>query len=517
MPAEPLSQPFWARPRTVALIIAGYLLAHLGVRLWMGPTLGFDDAEQALFAQHWLPGYRLRGPPLFTWALLAIGPVAGFGMLATSLLRYALLAMVLGFSWATARRLIRDPALAALAAFSFTAIYVFGYYSHHDLTHTTVLSAFLAASWYAFVRLAETPRLGWYLALGLCFGLGTLGKWNFAIFAVALPAACLLHPSHRALVLTWKIVPAALVAAAIALPPALWTLSMGAAPGDGIGEVLGQQSGSLFNLVKGTSSLALAVLAYPLPFLALFLAAFGAAAWAGLRRAAREAQALQPTPDIRLIGTTMAIAIGLHWLLVPIAGATQFPERLMQPALIILPVWLFMLVERSGRPLGRAVGVYVSLLGAVAAVALLVRVGVHAAGGDYCRRVCRDLLPAADLAEGLRKAGFLGRGTIVVRDMHLGGNLRVAFPEARLIDTGYPPRVWPRPSGAGQCLAVWTEYGGPVEKARDRVYAYLGKELGVAADVRKREGEVTALLIRARTRTYRLHYGLYDGPQGECR
>jgi 4-amino-4-deoxy-L-arabinose transferase-like glycosyltransferase len=511
------SQPIWASPRNVALLIAGYLLVHFGVRLWMGPTLAFDDAEQALFAQHWLPGYRLRGPPLFTWALLAIGPVAGFGMVAIGLLRYALLAMVLGFSWATARRLIRDPTLAALAAFSFTAIYVFGYYSHHDLTHTTVLSAFLAASWYVFVRLSETPRLGWYLALGLCFGLGTLGKWNFAIFAVALPLACLVHPGTRALVLTWKIVPAALVAAAIALPPALWILSVGAAQGDGIGEVLGQQSGSLFNLAKGTASLALAVLAYPLPFLGVFLALFGAAAWAGLRRAEPPGHVPQPMPDIRLIGTVMAVAIGLHWLLVPIAGATQFPERLMQPALIILPVWLFMLVERSGRPVARAAGYYALALAVVAGVALFARVGVHAAGGEYCRRVCRDLLPAADLAQGLRAAGFQGKGTIVLRDMHLGGNLRIQFPEARVIDIGYPPRVWPRPSGTGQCLAVWTEYGGPVEKARHRVYAYLGNDLGVPGDARRREGEVTARLLRARTRSYRLYYGLYDGPQGECR
>jgi hypothetical protein len=213
----------------------------------------------------------------------------------------------------------------------------------------------------------------------------------------------------------------------------------------------------------------------------------------------------------------MAIALGLHWLLVPVAGATQFPERLMQPALMILPIWLFMLVDRSGMPFARAAGRYALALAVVAGVALLARVGLHAAGGDYCRRVCRDLLPAAELAAGLRNAGFQGKGTIVVRDMHLGGNLRVQFPDARVIDIGYPARVWPRPSGTGQCLAIWTEYSGPVEQTRDRVYAYLARELGVALDVRRREGEVSATLHRAKTRSYRLFYGLYDGPQGDCR
>lgn len=512
------SQPVWASPRNVAFLIAAYLLVHLGIRLWTGGALGYDDAEQALFAQHWLPGYRLRAPPLFTWALVAVGPVLGVGALAISLLRYALLAMLFGFAYLTARRLIHDPSLAALAAFSFTAIYVFGYYSHHDLTHTTALSAFLAASWYVFVRLCETPTLRWYLALGLCFGLGILGKWNFVMFAAALPLACLAHPEYRGLVLNWRIVPAALVAAAAALPPALWVLSMGAAPGDGIGDALAQQSGSLLPiLAKGTASLAIAVLAYPLPFLAIFLIVFGGAAWQGLRLPRAVAPVMGPVPDVRLIGMSMAIAIALHWLLVPLAGATHFPERLLQPALLILPLWLFMLVERSGgAPLSR-VGTYATVLTVVVGVALIARVGVHAAGADYCRRVCRDFLPAADIAAALRSAGFHGKGTIVVPDMHLGGNLRVQFPEARVVNTGYPARAWPKPAGMGQCLGVWTEYGASVDEMRGHVYAYLSKELGVAPDAPRREGSVTANYRGSKTRAYRLIYGLYDGPQGDCR
>jgi len=511
------SQPVWATPRHVALFIAAYLLVHLCVRLWMGSALGFDDAEQALFAQHWLPSYRLRAPPLFTWALVAVSRVVDVGALSISLLRYILLAMLFGFSYLTARRLIRDPSLAALATFSFTAIYVFGYYSHHDLTHTTALSAFLAASWYVFVRLCEAPSLRWYLALGLCFGLGILGKWNFVIFAVALPLACIASPTYRGLVLTWRIVPAALVTAAVALPSALWILYMGSAPGDDIGGVLAQQKGPLLLiLAKGTASLGLAVLVYPLPFLGIFLLIFGGQAWRGLRQPEPAAQVVQPIPDITLIGMVMAIAIALHWLLVPLVGATHFPERLLQPALLILPIFLFMLVDR-GLPQARAVRNYALALAALAGIALLARVGVHAAGGDYCRRVCRDLVPVEEIATGLRNAGFLGKGTIVVRDLHLGGNLRVQFPAARVMEIGYPARVWPKPSGTGQCLAIWTEYNGPVEHTRGQIHSYLAKELGVSSDAPRREGVVAANLHGSKTRSYRVFYGLYESPQGECR
>jgi hypothetical protein len=430
--------------------------------------------------------------------------------------------MLFGFVYLTARRLIRDPALAALATFSFSAIYVVGYYSHHDLTHTTAMSALLAASWYVFVRLCEAPGLRWYLALGACFGLGILGKWNFAIFAVALPVACLAHPAYRPLVLTWRIVPAALVTAAIVLPSALWALKMGPAEGDAIGSLFGERGGSVpFVLAKGTASLAVALLVYPLPFLAIFLLLFGPTAWRGFKApaAAGTAPVSQPIPSSTLIAMVMGAAIALHWLLVPIAGLTQFPERLLQPVLLILPVYLFMLLERGldgGGPSALAVRRYARALAGLAGLALLARIGIHAAGADYCRGVCRDLLPVEALADGLRHAGFSGKGTIVAAHVHLAGNLRVQFPEARVMEVAYPARVWPKPLGTGQCIAVWTGEERLVDTMRARVHAYLAGELGVTADTKIRAGIVTAPYANSQ-RSYRLFYELYAGPQGECR
>jgi 4-amino-4-deoxy-L-arabinose transferase-like glycosyltransferase len=515
------AQPAWATPRSVALLIAAYLLAHLGVRLWIGSALGVDDAEQALFAQHWLLTYRMRAPPLFTWALMALSPMTGVGVVVISVLRYLLLAMVLGFTYLTARRLIRDPSLAALATFSVTAIYVFGYYSHHDLTHTTTLAAFLAASWYVFVRLCETPTLPWYLALGLCFGLGTLGKWNFAVFALALPLACLLLPRYRGLVLNWRIIPAGLVAAALVLPSALWAMHVGPAPGDSMDGVLGGRAGSFpWVLAKGTASLLVATLAYPQPFLVVFLIILGPVAWQGLRKPAPAATlAAEPMPSAAFLATVMAVAIGLHWLLVPLARATEFQERLLQPALMMLPVYLFMLAERGLEARGalRSVHTYAIALVVLAGVALTVRIGIHIAGADYCRTGCRDMLPAADIAAGLRKAGFKGKGTVVVRDVHLGGNLRVQLPEARFMATAYPPRVWPKPAGNGQCLAVWTDAKGQEAQQHADIRAYLENELGVPANAKKDGVGTVTVWYAGSKRTYRVLYELYDAPQGDCR
>ena len=156
-------------------------------------------------------------------------------------------------------------------------------------------------------------------------------------------------------------------------------------------------------------------------------------------------------PDTAFVGTTIAIGIGLHWLLVPLAGATDFDERLLQPALQVLPIYLFMLVERAGGATRGAVRTYAMAIAAVAVVALVARVGIHMAGADFCRRICRALVPFDAIAAGLRDTGFKGKGTIVVRDVHLAGNLRVQFPGAgswrSAIRRGYGPSL-PAPPGS---------------------------------------------------------------------
>jgi hypothetical protein len=180
----------------------------------------------------------------------------------------------------------------------------------------------------------------------------------------------------------------------------------------------------------------------------------------------------------------------------------------MQPALQILPIYLFMLVERS-KVSADAICRYGLALAGVVVVAVAGRIVVH----TICPGACRTLVPFQAIARALRADGFAGTGTIVVLDFHVGGNLRVQFPHARIVQIGYPPRVWPVPRGRGQCLVVWASKA-KVESALD---AYLEGELGVPGDARRRQGSVSAPMHGSRRRTYRLNYRLYEESQGECR
>lgn len=508
--------PLWADSRFVHLAILAYLAVHFVVRLAMWHTLGIDDAEQALFAQDFSWSYRKAAPPLFTWLLIGLGKVFGVNILTISLIRYTLLGVIFGFTYAAARRLIVDPRLSALAVYSFAAIYVFAFYSHHDLTHTTMMTAMLAVACYVFVRLAESPRLGWYLALGAVFGLGLLGKWNFVMFAAALPLACLLLPAYRRLVLTWKILPAAIVCALIALPTVAAALH-GASDIDSAQAVLVGDGAPPYpaRVADGAWRLVKSVLAYPQPLLVLMALAFALPILRGIRGGPKTAPAPPLRPDAAFLGWTMAISLALHLALVLTIGAREFHERLMQPALFILPIFLFMLIER-GRPSPRAVNAFALMIALLVPVALAARVAVYLIGADYCGS-CRNMVPFAALAQDLRAAGFAGTGTILADGFHIGGNMRVEFPAARVIDAAYPPATWPAPRGEGDCLLLWQMRDDPGrgEAARDWLEKYLVAKLEGAADAPHRDGVASGPMFHSE-REYRLGYRLYDEPTGDC-
>ncbi len=509
--------PVWARPPFVLSALFVYLAVHFAVRMAMWHTLGIDDSEQAVFAQHFLWSYRNSAPPLFTWLLLGLGGVMGVNIVSISLLRYALLAILYVFTYLTARRLIADPRLSALSVYSFAAIYVFAFYSHHDLTHTTVMATMLPVAWYVFARLAQSPKLGWYIALGASFGLGLLGKWNFVMFAAALPLACLVVPRYRRLVLTWKLVPAMAACALVALPTVATVLLAGPPDQDTFGSVLlGDSAPYLTRVVQGILRLAESILVYPQPLLPLLVLVFALPLWRGLRRAGapdEETRAL----DVRFVGWTIAISVALHLVLVLVFGARELSERLMQPPLFILPIFLFMLIER-GRPARLAVNAFAVLMAVLATGTLAARIVVYARGADHCGS-CRAMMPVEALADQLRAAGYKGGGTILSSGFHIGGNMRVPFPDARLVDAPFPPSMWPAPKGEGQCLLLWQAKGDEgLDEGRLRfLLGYLADRLHGNVDAPHEQGVASALMYGSQTRLYRMGYRLYDAPVGDCR
>lgn len=505
-----------AEPRVVFGLIGLYLLGHFVLRLFLSPTLGIDDAEQILFAQQWAFGYRFRQPPLFTWMLLPVIDLVGPGVLAVSLVRYLFLAVTFVFLYLTARLCLRDQRMAGLSVLSFASIYVFAYYAHHDLTHTTALGAMIALALYVTAKLAERPTWGAYSAAGLVFGLGMLAKWNFAMLAIGIPLTCLVLPPFRPLVLTWKILATIAVMAAVLAPTALWMLEHGQTVQAVSSDILGRD-GAVDRIelwLEGSSALLRSILLFPLPFLPIFLILFG--------RSLRVGLAEETFPEPRLLspaflGWLILVVLGLHALLIPSFGAVNFTERWLHPALMSLPIFLFALAER-GRPTARPIAAFLVVIAILVAAAAGARLYRYAAGADDCDK-CREFAPFADLADGLRQAGF-SRGTIVADGMHVGGNLKMLFAASRVIDPAFPRALWPdvdERAAAGACLLVWQEEGRKPSARRDRMRDYAVRELDLQMTVPAETGRIEAPLIGSSARRYTLGFELYREDSGGCR
>ena len=121
----------------------------------------------------------------------------------------------------------------------------------------------------------------------------------------------------------------------------------------------------------------------------------------------------------------------------------------MQPPLFILPIALFMLIER-GRPARLAVNASATILAVLAAGTLAARIVVYMLGADHCGS-CRNMMPFVALASQLRAAGYSGCGTILAHGFHIGGNMRIAFPDARIVESVPPPSGRRRAATASAC------------------------------------------------------------------
>ncbi len=514
--APPAAFVWLTSPPIIIALISAYLFGHFALRMFLSPTLGIDDAEQTLFAQHWAFGYRFRQPPLFTWLLLPVVEVLGPSVLAVSLVRYVLLAITLLFFYLTARLCLRDQRMAGLAVLSLALVYVFAYYAHHDLTHTTALSAMIALSLYIIARLAQDPSWTAYLLLGVVFGLGMLAKWNFLMLAIGLPLACLLHQKFRHLVLTPKILIAVVAMTVILTPTALWMLAQGQSI-DGVSSNILSQSdhdGATALWLEGSGALLRSIGLFPLPFLPLFLLIFGRNLLAG---SAGPASAGRSSLAITLFGSLVLIVLTLHALLIPLFGAVNFTERWMHPALMVLPIVLFALAERIA-PSKRQIALYLGVIAILVAVATGARLYRYAEGADDCGK-CREFAPFTELADGIRGAGFT-RGTIVADGMHIGGNLRMLFAESRVIDPAFPRALWPDAAEDGAsdgCLLIWRADSHVADVRRDAMRHYAKLELGLEEKAVAVDGHLDATLLGSSHRRYVLGYELYQEGTGGCR
>lgn len=484
------------------LLLALFAVAHFALRLWAFPTIGTDDVQAALAAQSWAWGYEPRNPPLPTWLLMGFYTVFGVTTAAHVALRYTLYAVLLGFAYLAGRRVLKTPGLAAISAWSVLLMLMFGWTAHTVFSHTLALAAVQFLTLWSFLRLLQERRWRDYAVFGLCAALGLLVKYNFLLMLAPLLIAAMLVKPLRAALASPKLLISLAVASIVLAPHALWLLSVDHDFARTMADRNAVGGGGAYaaNVALGLGQLLLALLSESAP---LWLVA-PLLYWQVRRNSAAPA-----APEHLLIWLTLALSAAAPVLFVFAAEATDIKSRYLAPILLQAPLALCCWLDARA-PSTRALKLHAAAAGAMVAVTFTALIVQALTYHTYCSR-CWLEIPAPALAQQLREAGFEG-GAIIAAEWHVGGVLRLEFPDASVLVPRYRDTFTPRTDGA--CILVWNarlDGDAPPQLMLNLAASRLGHApLGAPA-------YANFLMLRSTDRLDRYGYWLVPGADGDCR
>jgi 4-amino-4-deoxy-L-arabinose transferase-like glycosyltransferase len=493
----------WAWPspaRAFWLLLVGYLVLHLALRLAISRTLQHDEAEQPIFAQSLAVGYSGQ-PPLYTWLVWLLAQVFGMNLLTLALVKTSVLAAVYGFLFLAGRRLL-DDRRAALGVASLLLVPLFAWEFVRDYTHTPLACALSAATLYALLRLQEGGRCFDYSLLGLLLGLGMLSKYNYALFALPLLLAALSLPSFRPRLLSPWVLLTVAVAALVMLPHLLWLVEHGAQVRGFLAgrAAVGRTGHYLAGVLVGTGSLLWNLFLYLTPLWLVYLLLFPQGfSW-------RSNTATDSPPP--LLSRFLVAALVVRSLPIFLFGVTRFFIHWLDPMLLLFPLWFFGRVPlRSRKPLQR----FGLVLGLAAAVVLGARVSHAWLGWEASKHADRDRLMEAQ-AQELIDAGF-DRGTVITESHVIGGNLLLHLPQVEVCCVKYPAQPLSAKVREGTdaapflCCLVWdaTYFDDPPMPLTQ----FLSEQLGRSMNNVVRTGFVGTPTKQPHRHSNRLGYALF--------
>nr|WP_244915059.1 glycosyltransferase family 39 protein [Rhizobium sullae] len=413
--------------RWVFALLAAYFLVQIAVRLAMPPTLGLDEAEQAFRSQWLAAGYGPQ-PPFYNWLQYAVFSLGGVSLLSLAVVKNALLFTSYLLYGLTARMILKNSTLAAIATLGLLTLPQVAFEMQRDLTHTVAVFFSGSVFLYGFIRSLKKPDMLSYLVTGVGIGIGLLSKYNFALLPASALLAALLDPPMRKRVFDWRTVVTAVTAFLITLPHLFWLKdNLGFATARTLEKLTDSGNASYaMQVVMGSGSLVLAVIGFCAVTLLVFAIAFGKpflSAFSG-----RSAWT-------RLLERMMLFSILGILLLVLFGGAAHVKDRWLVPLFFIIPLYLCLKIEAShveySNPLRRLLPILAIIMIAVPGI-LFGRIAAATLNGDYERLN----MPYAQLAAALRQQGE--PAAVLAEGSLLAGNLRKDLLPATVISTDYP-------------------------------------------------------------------------------
>jgi 4-amino-4-deoxy-L-arabinose transferase-like glycosyltransferase len=478
---------YWAslgETQTVVSFVFLYCAIHLLLRFLLSPNFNGAEAEQVLFSQSLQWGYRPGHPPLATWLSWAVLTVSQNSRLALFLLREAIVGVGLVAYFAAARRMIADAGAAALSALFLLATYGVGWLLDFGSFESALLMAMCGLYLWADSRALMRATYVDYVLLGIVTGLGVLSSYGFLVLPFAMSVALVFVPELRARLRLQPLIVAAVVALAIVAPYFAF------ASGVFTSAANEARLASLRELV-------IALVVFALPAGLLFLVLYP-----------RASRPLAATPQawLRFLRISIAAAALISATTLLFAGGD--PMAFAYPVLLPLPIYFFLRARLMYGETAETIGKQFALaVLACVIVGIGLRVWMYETRAHDCIH-CAEYWPMPRYATAFRQAGFL-QGTIAAPDAALAGNLRMSFPEERVVVPLVPAARF-GPPVSGECLIVW-EGDGPVPKA---LHDYVTQTYGAKLEARAMQGDVEATLLTSKDRRARMNFLILA--QGAC-
>jgi hypothetical protein len=460
----------------VLFLIFAFCFVHWLIRVFIAPVYTIEEADQLLLSQSLQVGYEARQPPLLTW-LHAVA-IAGAGLSGPVVfgLKYLLLFTALTFYYLAARNVLIRPGVSAAAVAAWALTFQVGWGVHEDLLGAVALMACLAITLHAFTRILTWRRYRDWVYLGVSIGVGLLTHHLYVVFPVAMLLGILMSPFFRDAVNPGRLAITLIVAGLIYGPYAVWISTHIGSIGDAAREYAASweiDSAWLNRVANAAGAFGETLLEFTLPLSLFWLMLFWPM-WLPVLYPVFQRRSTDEEPHEmfwrRLMARSMLFAT-LAYLIGVALGVQTFKGYWLMPALFPAPIWMFAHVKRAGDfPI--AIRAFAAVVIAFAGLVIAGRFIEWQLEIRMCDQ-CRPYAPIKEWAAELREAGF-EEGTIVAADEHLAGNLRGAFPRARVMDASITPDAFPAPRTNGACLAVWRDETVMPEALAD----YLAETLG---------------------------------------
>ena len=504
---------FLLTPNRFFLFISGLLFALFLMKSLLFSGIGGDDGEQLIFAQYFDWGYVVRNPPLYTWFVILSQKVFGVSALAVNAVKFTTLFLLYWFLYRTGVILFKDQRLAILAALSPLLIFHIAWDSLLGFSHSVLVATLYAATLYSIFNLEKNNHVRGYIGLGIAIGFGILSKYAFVFFLIALLAASLFDSKLRSRLLNSKILITLLTAAIIVTPHLMWLYERHAAMAGELAPALTAQGTAAHWLAAGKGILSgiKAIVGFLLPLL-VFLALFFPAAW----RPKLVTSDVEQQRYHRVLKFFFIFLIGFIFLFIIVGGVSRVRTHYMF-VMVLAPMLFFLRIKMAAVNEQRINGFAVVL--SAATIVVLLGLPIKFFVEPWRCGKCEHHVPYEILATGLKKTGFQS-GTIFAywHPYPIAGNLRIAFPNARVISAKHPtarPPLRAPVSTLSQCLLVWS---GPAQGSQASNTIRLARQhLNVTVKGNTGPNAIDARLSNGTKKNFTLGYVLLKSSVGDCR